>query len=35
MSLQDVPVKNEYRSLIDNVSAGFLFATIERATVYK
>lgn len=35
MSLQDVPVKNEYRSLIDNVVQDFYLPLLKEATVYK
>lgn len=35
MSLQDVYVKNEYRSLIDNVVQEFYIPLLEQAKVYK
>jgi superfamily II DNA or RNA helicase len=35
MSLQDVSIKNEYRSLIDNVIQEFYIPLLERAKVYK
>ena len=35
MSLQDVSVKNEYRSLIDNVVQEFYIPLLEQAKVYK
>lgn len=35
MSLQDVSIKNEYRSLIDNVVQDFYIPLLERAKVYK
>lgn len=35
MSLQDVYVKNEYRSLIDNVIQEFYIPLLEQAKVYK
>ena len=35
MSLQEVSIKNEYRSLIDNVVQEFYIPLLERATVYK
>ena len=35
MSLQDVSVKNEYRSLIDNVVQEFYIPLLEHAKVYK
>lgn len=35
MSLQDVSIKNEYRSLIDNVVQEFYIPLLERAKVYK
>lgn len=35
MSLQDVSIKNEYRSLIDNVVQDFYIPFLERAKVYK
>ena len=35
MSLQDVSIKNEYRSLIDNVVQDFYIPLLERAMVYK
>ena len=35
MSLQDAPVKNEYRSLIDNVVQDFYLPLLKEATVYK
>lgn len=35
MSLKDVPIKNEYRSLIDNVVQGFYLPLLKEAAVYK
>lgn len=35
MSLRDISIKNEYRSLIDNVVQNFYIPLLERATVYK
>ena len=35
MSLKDVPLKNEYRSLIDNVIQDFYIPLLQEATVYK
>lgn len=35
MSLKDVSIKNEYRSLIDNVVQDFYIPLLERAKVYK
>lgn len=35
MSLQEVSIKNEYRSLIDNVVQEFYIPLLERAKVYK
>ena len=35
MSLQDVSIKNEYRSLIDTVVQDFYIPLLERAMVYK
>lgn len=35
MSLQDVPVKNEYRSLIDNVVQDFYLPLLKETSVYK
>ena len=35
MSLRDITIKNEYRSLIDNVVQDFYIPLLERATVYK
>ena len=35
MSLKNVPLKNEYRSLIDNVIQDFYIPLLQEATVYK
>ena len=35
MSLRDINIKNEYRSLIDNVVQDFYIPLLERAIVYK
>ena len=35
MNLQDVSIKNEYRSLIDNVVQEFYIPLLERAKFYK
>lgn len=35
MSLKDVPTKNEYRSLIDNVVQDFYLPLLKEAAVYK
>lgn len=35
MSLKDVPIKNEYRSLIDNVVQDFYLPLLKEAAVYK
>ena len=35
MSLQEITIKNEYRSLIDNVVQEFYIPLLERAIVYK
>ena len=35
MSLQEVSIKNEYRSLIDNVVQEFYIPLLERAKIYK
>ena len=35
MSLKDVQIKDEYRSLIDNVVQDFYIPLLERAVMYK
>ena len=35
MGLQDTPIKNEYRSLIDNVVQDFYLPLLKEATTYK
>ena len=35
MSLKDVRIKDEYRSLIDNVVQDFYIPLLERAVMYK
>ena len=35
MSLKNVPLKNEYRSLIDNVIQDFYIPLLQEATIYK
>lgn len=35
MGLQDTPIKNEYRSLIDNVVQNFYLPLLKEATTYK
>lgn len=35
MSLQDVQIKNEYRSLIDNVAKDFYIPLLQQAVLYK
>jgi hypothetical protein len=35
MSLQDVELKSEYRSLIDNVAKDFYIPLLKQAVIYK
>ena len=35
MSLQDIEIKNEYRSLLDNVAKDFYIPLLSQAICYK